>query len=45
MSIERTFGIVKPDAVEKNAVGGVIEMIEKAGLKPGWDVGIALDVA
>ena len=32
-SIERTFGIVKPDAVEKNAVGGVIEMIEKAGLK------------
>lgn len=33
MSIERTFGIVKPDAVEKNAVGGVLEMIEKAGLK------------
>lgn len=33
MSIERTFGIVKPDAVEKNAVGGVIQMIEKAGLK------------
>ena len=33
MAIERTFGIVKPDAVEKNAVGGVIEMIEKAGLK------------
>jgi len=33
MSIERTFGIVKPDAVEKSAVGGVIEMIEKTGLK------------
>jgi nucleoside-diphosphate kinase len=33
MSIERTFGIVKPDAVEKNAVGGVIEMVEKSGLK------------
>ncbi len=33
MAIERTFGIVKPDAVEKSAVGGVIEMIEKAGLK------------
>jgi nucleoside-diphosphate kinase len=33
MPIERTFGIVKPDAVEKSAVGGVIEMIEKAGLK------------
>jgi len=33
MSIERTFGIVKPDAVAKNAVGGVIQMIEGAGLK------------
>jgi nucleoside-diphosphate kinase len=33
MAIERTFGIVKPDAVEKSAVGGVIDMIEKAGLK------------
>jgi nucleoside-diphosphate kinase len=33
MAVERTFGIVKPDAVEKSAVGGVIEMIEKAGLK------------
>ncbi len=33
MSIERTFGIVKPDAVAKNAVGGVIQMIEAAGLK------------
>src|SRR3954470_18134332 len=33
MPIERTFGIVKPDAVAKNAIGGVIEMIEKTGLK------------
>jgi len=33
MAIERTFGIVKPDAVAKSAVGGVIDMIEKAGLK------------
>jgi nucleoside-diphosphate kinase len=33
MSIERTFGIVKPDAVSKNAVGGVIDMVEKTGLK------------
>jgi len=33
MAIERTFGIVKPDAVAKNAVGGVIQMIEGAGLK------------
>jgi nucleoside-diphosphate kinase len=33
MPIERTFGIVKPDAVAKNAVGGVVDLIEKAGLK------------
>jgi nucleoside-diphosphate kinase len=33
MAIERTFGIVKPDAVAKGAVGGVIAMIEKGGLK------------
>jgi nucleoside-diphosphate kinase len=33
MPIERTFGIVKPDAVAKGAVGGVIDMIEKGGLK------------
>jgi nucleoside-diphosphate kinase len=33
MAIERTFGIVKPDAVAKNAIGGVIQMIEAAGLR------------
>lgn len=33
MAIERTFGIVKPDAVGKSAIGGVIDTIEKAGLK------------
>jgi len=33
MSIERTFGIVKPDAVAKNAIGGVVDLIEKTGLK------------
>jgi nucleoside-diphosphate kinase len=33
MAIERTFGIVKPDAVAKGAVGGVIDMIEKKRLK------------
>ena len=33
MAIERTFGIVKPDAVGKNAIGGVIDTIEKGGLK------------
>ncbi|MCA9583041.1 MAG: nucleoside-diphosphate kinase, partial [Myxococcales bacterium] len=33
MSIERTFSIIKPDAVEKNHVGAILAMIEKAGLK------------
>ena len=33
MAIERTFGIVKPDAVQKGAIGGVIQLIEAAGLR------------
>ena len=33
MAIERTFSIVKPDAVEKNTVGGVLKLIEGSGLK------------
>jgi nucleoside-diphosphate kinase len=33
MAIERTFSIVKPDAVANNAVGGVLGLIEKGGLK------------
>ncbi len=33
MSIERTFGIVKPDAVGKSAIGAVIALIEKSGLR------------
>ena len=33
MAIERTFGIIKPDAAAKGAVGGIIDMIEKAGLR------------
>ena len=33
MSVERTFGIVKPDAVAKGAIGGVIDLIEKSHLK------------
>ncbi len=33
MSLERTFGIVKPDAVAKGAIGGVIDLIEKSDLK------------
>src|SRR5881394_3686757 len=33
MAIERTFGIIKPDAVAKNAIGGVVGMIEQAGFR------------
>ncbi len=33
MAIERTFSIIKPDAVERNLVGGVLSLIEGAGLK------------
>jgi nucleoside-diphosphate kinase len=33
MPSERTFGIVKPDAVARGAIGGVIDLIEKGGLR------------
>ena len=33
MAIERTFAIVKPDAVEKGVIGGVLDVIEKGGLR------------
>jgi len=33
MAIERTFGIIKPDAVAKGAIGGVLSLIEKGGLR------------
>src|SRR5262245_22166248 len=33
MAIERTLSIIKPDAVEKNSIGGIVAMIEGAGLK------------
>lgn len=32
MSIERTLSIIKPDAVSKNAIGAIINRLEKAGL-------------
>ena len=32
MTIERTLSIIKPDAVEKHSIGGIIAMIEAAGL-------------
>ena len=33
MAIQRTFFIIKPDAVEKNSIGGIVALIEAAGLK------------
>ena len=33
MAIERTFSIVKPDAVKKNVVGQIVARFEAAGLK------------
>ncbi len=33
MAIERTLSIVKPDAVAKNAIGGIIAKLEAGGLK------------
>ena len=32
MAIERTLGIIKPDAVEQSHIGGVLTMIEEAEL-------------
>lgn len=33
MAVERTFSIIKPNAVAKNAIGAIFNMIEESGLK------------
>jgi len=33
MVIERTFSIIKPDAVAKNAIGAIIARLERGGLR------------
>ena len=33
MATNRTFTMIKPDAVEKNAIGGILKMINDAGFK------------
>lgn len=33
MAMETTFSIIKPNAVKKNAIGPIIQMFEKNGLK------------
>ncbi|MGK5084655.1 nucleoside-diphosphate kinase [Bdellovibrionota bacterium FG-1] len=35
MAIERTFSIIKPNAVEKNAIGAIIQRFESKGLRIG----------
>ncbi len=32
MALERTFSIIKPDAVKKNVIGGIVSKLEAAGL-------------
>lgn len=32
--MERTFSIIKPDAVKKNVIGEIVARFEKAGLRP-----------
>lgn len=34
MAIERTFSIIKPDAVERGLVGKILAVFEEKGLKP-----------
>ena len=33
MGVERTFSIIKPDAVAKNVIGDIVSRFEKAGLQ------------
>ena len=33
MTMERTFSIIKPDAVAKNVIGAIVSRFEKAGLR------------
>ena len=33
MAVERTFSIIKPDAVAKNVIGEIVTRFEKAGLR------------
>ena len=34
MAIERTFSIIKPDAVRRNLIGNILALFEANGLKP-----------
>ena len=45
MAIERTFSIIKPNAVKKNCIGPIIERFEKNGLKVAAAKMLTLDKA
>ncbi|HZY68642.1 MAG TPA: nucleoside-diphosphate kinase [Devosia sp.] len=34
MALERTFSIIKPDAVRRNLIGKILTVFEEAGLRP-----------
>ncbi|MDC3085887.1 nucleoside-diphosphate kinase [Pelagibacteraceae bacterium] len=45
MSTERTFSIIKPDAVERNKIGEITAMLESAGLRVVASKRLKLDQA
>ena len=45
MSTERTFSIIKPDAVERNKIGEITAMLENAGLRVVASKRLQLDQA
>ena len=45
MSTERTFSIIKPDAVERNKIGEITAMLENAGLRVVASKRLKLDQA
>ena len=45
MSTERTFSIIKPDAVERNKIGEITAMLESAGLRVVASKRLQLDQA
>ena len=45
MSIEKTFSIIKPDAVERNKIGEITAMLENAGLRVVASKRLKLDQA
>ena len=45
MSTERTFSIIKPDAVERNKIGEITAMLEHAGLRVVASKRLKLDQA